>query len=240
MLLRVLFVSISLLISVFVSGQTVLRNTSILNYQRGDRTRIHFGFSLGTNVMDYRAVLTGANDLRIESGRLNVGFLVGIITELKITEDLGLRLMPGLEFSTRRMVYTNAPDAPEGKAEALNDHVYITVPLMFKYKAKRINNYRPFITAGPSIKYDFQNHNRINPDRSIYFMTKPMDYFLEMGIGSDFYLPYFKLGVELRFSLGLTDVLKHEYDPENPGYEAYTDAIKKLKARMFTICFHFE
>ena len=36
-------------------AQKVMRNTSILNYQRGDRTWLHFGFSLGINYMDYKA-----------------------------------------------------------------------------------------------------------------------------------------------------------------------------------------
>ncbi|MFR3329893.1 MAG: hypothetical protein ACLTSL_07015 [Odoribacter splanchnicus] len=43
-----------------------------------------------------------------------------------------------------------------------------------------------------------------------------------MGAGSDFYLPYFKFGIELRFLLGLTDVLVHRPDPKNRGYEDYT------------------
>lgn len=42
-------------------AQKVMRNTSILNYQRGDRTWLHFGFSLGINYMDYKAYLSGAS-----------------------------------------------------------------------------------------------------------------------------------------------------------------------------------
>ena len=58
--------------------------------------------------------------------------------------------------------------------------------------------------------------------------------------GSDFYLPYFKFGLELRFSLGMTDVLVHRPDVAMPGYEHYTDALSKLRARIFTVCFNFE
>lgn len=223
-----------------VKGQQVLRNTSILNYQRGDRVLMHFGFTLGVNYMDYRMMLSGKNSLRAETGKLDVGFLVGIVSELRITEDLGLRFLPGLEFATRRTVFTHVPEVEENKTENFNESVYITLPLMLKYKAKRINNFRPYVTAGPSLKYDFQKHDAINPDKAVYFRTKPVDVFLETGLGCDFYLPYFKFGVELRFALGLTDVLVKKHDAKNPGYEMYTDALKKVKARMFTICFNFE
>ncbi len=239
MLKRLIFVAVGICLSFGLWGQTVLRNTSILNYQRGDHVFMHFGFTLGVNYMDYRMVLSGQNPLRAETGKMDVGFLIGIVSELRITDDLGLRFLPGLEFGTRRLVYTNVPEEEE-KMEAFNESVYITMPLMLKYKAKRINNFRPFITAGPSLKYDFQNHKKIEPHKSVYFRTRPVDVFLEGGIGSDFYLPYFKFGVELRFALGLTNVLVRDYDTNNPGYEQYTDAFKKLKARMFTVCFHFE
>lgn len=229
-----------LALSLSLSGQKVLRNTSILNYQRGDRVFMHFGFTLGVNYMDYRAVLSASNPLRAETGEMDIGFMVAIVSELRITEDLGLRFLPGLEFATRRLVYTHVPDTEVGKLDAFNESVYISLPLMMKYKAKRINNFRPYITAGPSVKYDFQNHKKIDPDNSVYFRTKPWDVFLETGLGCDFYLPYFKFGIELRFAFGMTNVLKKDYDVKNPGYEVYTDTFRKLHARIFTVCFNFE
>lgn len=234
------FITLFLSLACGAKGQQVMRNTSILNYQRGDRVLMHFGFTLGVNYMDYRMALSGKNSLRAETGQLDIGFLVGIVSELRITEDLGLRFLPGLEFATRRMVFTHVPDVEENKMENFNESVYITLPLMLKYKAKRINNFRPYIAAGPSLKYDFQKHDRVNPDKSVYFRTKPVDFFLEAGLGCDFYLPYFKFGVELRMALGLTNVLVKKYDAKNPGYEMYTDALKKVNARVFTICFNFE
>lgn len=228
------------MVSASVNGQKVMRNTSILNYQRGDRSLLHFGFTLGMNYMDYRALLSGATPYRAETGKLSMGFLVGIISELRICEDLGLRFLPGLEFASRSLSYSNVEDSENGKKYAYNESVYISLPLMFKYKAKRINNFRPYLTAGSSFKYDFHNHDRLKPDKSVFFRTKRSDVFLETGAGCDFYLPYFKFGIELRFSLGLTDVLVHDQDTENPGYENYTNALKKLNARIFSVCLNFE
>lgn len=240
MIKKIFFILVGVIMVSGVSGQKLLRNTSILNYQRGDRTLLHFGFSLGVNYMDYRALLSGVNGYRAETGKLNVGFSVGIISELRICEDLGLRFLPGLEFANRSLAFTHVEGEEGGKKYAYNESVYINLPLMLKYKAKRINNFRPFLTAGSSFKYDFHNHDRLKPDKSVFFRTNRSDVFLETGAGCDFYLPYFKFGIELRFSLGLTDVLVHRHDSENPGYENYTNALKKLNARIFSVCFNFE
>lgn len=187
--------------------------------------------------MDYRVLLSGVNAYRVEGGKLDLGFVVGMISDLRLTPDLSLRLLPGLEFASRSLVYT---EPGKDNDYSYNESIYASVPLMLKYKAKRVNNFRPYVTAGSSVKYDFQRHDNINPDKSIYLRTKPVDVFLETGLGCDFYLPYFKFGVELRFSLGMTDVLVHEHDPDYPGYEAYTNAVKRLNSRMFSVCFNFE
>ena len=85
MLNKAFYIFLSL--SCCVQAQKIMRNTSLLNYQRGDRTLLHFGFSLGINYMDYKAVLSGANGWRAESGKLDVGFLVGIVSELRLGDD---------------------------------------------------------------------------------------------------------------------------------------------------------
>lgn len=237
---RIWLIFVCIVLSAGVNGQKTLRNTSILNYQRGDRTFLHFGFMLGINYMDYQALLSGAGPYRAETGKLDLGFAVGIISEMRICEDLGLRFLPGLEFATRSLAYTQVEEAEEGKQYAYNESVYVTLPLMLKYKARRINNFRPYLTGGGSYKYDFHKHDRIDPDKNIFFRTKQGNFFLETGVGCDFYLPYFKFGLELRFALGLSDALIHEPDAQVPGYENYTTSLKKLNARIFSVCFNFE
>ena len=56
MLNKAFYIILFLSLSCCVQAQKIMRNTSLLNYQRGDRTVLHFGFSLGINYMDYKAV----------------------------------------------------------------------------------------------------------------------------------------------------------------------------------------
>ena len=88
MLNKAFYIILFLSLSCCVQAQKIMRNTSLLNYQRGDRTVLHFGFSLGINYMDYKAVLSGANGWRAESGKLDVGFLVGIVSELRLGAEI--------------------------------------------------------------------------------------------------------------------------------------------------------
>ena len=100
MLNKAFYIILFLSLSCCVQAQKIMRNTSLLNYQRGDRTVLHFGFSLGINYMDYKAVLSGANGWRAESGKLDVGFLVApLFKNKKRCKSLNFKEVQGFLFS---------------------------------------------------------------------------------------------------------------------------------------------
>ena len=72
-------------------------------------------------------------------------------------------------------------------------------------------------------------------------MLKQVDYGVEVGVGIDFYLPYFKLCPELKFYFGLGDVLERER-PEIADITdmKYTHALSKLTSRLIVLSFNFE
>lgn len=76
---------------------------------------------------------------------------------------------------------------------------YISSALDLIFAAQRFNNHRPYIMAGIN---PMMNLNSKNED---YIKLKKTDLFLELGLGCDFYLPYFKLRPELKFMYGITD-----------------------------------
>ena len=55
----------------------------------------------------------------------------------------------------------------------------------------------------------------------------------DIGLGFDFYNNWFKLGVELKMSYGVRDILRHEDN-------IYTDVIESLNSKTFTLGFTFE
>jgi hypothetical protein len=69
-----------------------------------------------------------------------------------------------------------------------------------------------------------------------------MDASLEFGIGSDFYMQTFRLGIEVRFGIGLFNILSDKPLNTTPGAnDPYlTKSIRSIKAKTFTIAFNFE
>ena len=62
---------------------------------------------------------------------------------------------------------------------------------------------------------------------------KKDDFLYEIGIGIDLYLPYFKLSPELKANFGLTNLIVNDGN-------IYSNSIKEMKTRGFTISLTFE
>ncbi|MFO7656744.1 MAG: PorT family protein, partial [Bacteroidales bacterium] len=69
----------------------------------------------------------------------------------------------------------------------------------------------------------------------------------EIGFGTDFYLEEFKFTIELKYSVGITNVLKRSLKDNGDGpvlppaeFAVYTNVIDRLNSRMFMVSFHFE
>lgn len=219
-----------------MSGAQKINRNVFLNYQEVDSKKLHFGFTLGLNYMDYNIRFNSTNDNRAEVIDIKPGFNVGVIADYKLNDDFSFRILPGLEFGTRSITFIDKDDKKIGNFES----ILIDLPLVIKYKAKRLNNYRPYLISGIGLKYDVQANNKLEPENNVFVRTLPIDYYYQLGFGIDWYFPYFKWSTEIKFALGLRDILNHKDDPGNPDYGKYTDAIQKLNSKIISISFHFE
>lgn len=227
-------------------GQTFAQQKKILHDQSYDKKWFHLGFTLGVNRMDYRIfpdsslLYTGLADsvYDVESHG-SVGLDLGIISEIRLGEYFALRFLPGLLFGQRDLVYQLRKNGsprfePELKEYRMKvSSIYIDAPLLLKFKGRRVNNYRPYLVGGMSLRYDLDTR-RIAKDNDDYSINQhPLDYFYEFGFGMDFFLVYFKLAVEFKYSFGIKDILVQE--PTE-----YCTVMDGLKSRMFILSFHFE
>lgn len=78
--------------------------------------------------------------------------------------------------------------------------------------------------------------------RDDYLRLKTYDTYLTVGLGCDFYLPYFKLSPELKFCFGLSDILQHKRPDldENPAAQQFTQSLAKAQSSMVVLTFYFE
>lgn len=224
-----------------------------MNDPTHDDKPIHFGFSLGLNYMNfalYQTEMAKQGPYYAGIGNLNPGINIQAIINLRLSDNWDLRSLPGISFGERHIDYLKlGVEGEDGTYDSIMydqepyrmESSFIEMPLLFKYKARRVNNFRPYFIAGGNIRYDLAV-KKLYDYKEQLIMVKPLDFYLEFGGGLDFYLNYFKFAVELKYSLGMTNVFLTTDREGNPPQEdaIYTDVISKLKSHVFTISFHFE
>jgi hypothetical protein len=204
-----------------------------------DEKIIHFGFSLGFNTMDFNITPSQKyleqDSLYPEVSKLAPGINIQIVTDFRPANHMDIRFLPGVSFGQRTIRYYK--DQVLYNAGQKLESSFLEFPLLLKLKGDRLNNVRPYVIGGINYRYDLAAKKEYDPAKEIYIRIKKPDLYYEVGAGLDFYLPYFKLSVELKMSQGLNDVLVKDYTSRHPEY-AY--AIDKMKSQIWILAFHFE
>lgn len=205
-----------------------------------DKKKINFGYYLGFNLVSY-----GIEYKQIPQKQIfidpQLGFNVGLIGDYKIMEYLNLRFEPGMFVTQRDLNFPLDPltSSPTDLVRQVRS-TYIRFPLMVKLSTKRLRNVRPYITAGLSYSINLSgNENSIEDNRSGTFRVKSEMNAIEVGVGTEIYLPYFKFTVALRGILGFSD----ELVPDNPlagNPSVWTDNLTKIKTQGFFLNFIFQ
>jgi hypothetical protein len=212
------------------------QKAKVKNNPEYDDKPVHFGYTLGLNIMDftfgrnYRTV----NDTFADVGSPMLGFQVGMISDFRLGEYFNFRCLPSFNFGQRNLsYYVNKNTIIDMKIESS----MLDFPVQIKYKAKRINNYRPYFIVGVSARYDLASKNSVDTTKNDYILLKPLDFYYEFGFGIDYYMQYFKFSTEIKMCIGTFDVLHRKIERSNA---AYVNALTKLTSNIFMLSFHFE
>ncbi len=209
------------------------------NRQYADLKRWHWGFSVGSHVQDLAFTHSGfisedGKQWQVEVPGFSPGFNATVLGDLRLHKYFNLRLSPGMYFGSKTV---NMLDFNSGEKQ-LQDikSAYVVIPLDVKISGDRLHNTRPYFTAGVMGVFD------ISKKRSDPIVTNNFDTMLTVGLGCDFYLPFFKLCPEIKFCFGLTDILKHNRPDldENPAIMQITQSLTKMKSNMVVLSFYFE
>ena len=216
-----------------------------------DLRPMHFGILVGLNMQDIEFKNVGPQTITLEdetteekiilcdADRWNSGFSVGVLADLRLSNHLNVRFTPTMHFGAKHLTFRNLTDlTPEGKpTEVTQDmkNTYISFPLDIKFSAERWNNYRPYVMAGVNPMVNLTSKNQE------YIQLKRSDLFFEVGLGCDFYLPFFKLAPEFRFNLGLLDMIDHKReDLKDMTLMPYTEAVKSARNTGMSFILWFE
>ena len=209
------------------------------NYQYVDYKKIHFGFSIGINYLDLSIKNAFYKDYKFqpilgEQVKFSPGFTVAIVSDLKLNENLNLRFLPGLTLGKRNVAFSNTDTIAEVET------VYLDFPLLLKYKANRVNNFRPYIIGGISYRRDLEAKSKLSPNKLQFIKFNSNDVFAEFGFGIDSYLPYFKFSTEIRVSIGFLNIINKEPDKDHLDLQHFSEAFSRVNSNVVSLIFHFE
>jgi hypothetical protein len=244
-----------------ISSNTFSQSLKVPNKPEYDKAPYHFGFLLGVNQMlftvktfpGYQNKIYYNNDdvqsipdqycdsayLYNVEAKPTLGFVIGIVGNLRLGEHFDFRLTPSLTFGERYLDYTlkcynDSPNPEMLEVQKNIQSTFVEFPLWIKYKGNRIQNVRPYIIAGAKYSIDLASNAKKKAENSAaYVFINRKDVYALGGFGFDFYTAYFKFGTEISMSYGLFDILKHDNT-------IYTQAIDRLSSRVFQISFTFE
>ena len=230
-----------LLVVMLVCGITAFAQVGshvVQNRPYIDQRRFHYGFLAGINLQDLEFENNGhvdelGNQWYADVASYEPGFCVGILGEFYLTKHLAFRIVPTMHFGTKTVSFINHLNNEKQRQEVKT--TYFSVPLDLKIAGERHNNYRPYAMAGITPAYNLT----IKKQKNLLF--KPMNLFLEVGMGCDFYLPYFKFIPEIKFMYGLSNMLdKKRSDLTDSSKLVFTNAVNRVASKMVVITFYFE
>ena len=143
-------------------------------------------------------------------------------------------------FGTRHLTFINHSDVdPNGKPREQKQQMksaYISSAVDLIFAAPRFNNHRPYLMAGLNPMINLSGKS------SDILKLKRYDMYAEIGVGCDFYLPFFKLRPELKFMYGISNALdkNHAKELRDKNMLKYTNSVKEAHTKMIALCFYFE
>ena len=216
----------------------VAQERKVQNKPYIDFRRLHYGFFIGFHAQDMEFANNGfvtenGETWYADIANYNPGFSVGVLADLRLNTYLSLRAIPTMHFG-QNTVYFREQNSGDTSKQSLKT-TYIAVPVHVKFAAERFNNYRPYVVTGVSPMWN------LTVKKQQQLLLKKFDFMIEVGFGCDFYLPFFKLIPELKFSFSPIDVLKKERaDLLDANYMKFTQSVDKVTSKMITLSLYFE
>lgn len=204
---KVVFVAVAILLCADASAQRF--KWARENNPRYDERKISYGFVIGLHSASYQVkysdqfVTPAFDTVHSVMAPASPGFSLGGLINLRIFDELDLRIMPKAGFYDHKLIYqyTN-----EKSQDQLIETAIMEFPLAFKYKSARRGNIRMYVVGGLTPSFELSGKNDVQSNTA-NLSVKKNDLTADAGVGFDLYFPLFKFSPELRFSRGLFNII---------------------------------
>ena len=204
-----------LLLSVLVGTEAhAQKKIKTQNLQNFDLHPFHFGFLLSYNTADFFVKLKPqapfTDSLLVLDHVRQPGFNLGIVSSFNMTPNVSVRFIPTLSFQDRVLNYRfRKSDGTFIGFDKPVESTWLEFPVLLKLRSDRINNFAVYVVTGGKFSIDMASQKDVNNeiDDEVVVKLGKYDYSAEVGGGCDMFLPYFKFGMELKFAVGLPNLL---------------------------------
>jgi hypothetical protein len=185
-----------------------------MNYRRFDEKTFHFGVMLGANSADFTVfeVPHAYEQFGVVSvsNQSQPGGQVGPLISMNLgTPIVRLRFIPSFSFQERIINYQFVDESYTGSEFNIErvQSSNLDFPLMFQFRTIRLNNFAAYALCGFQYSIDLQSQQDASQMFNDPFIKiKRNDFQGQVGGGIEFFSPYFKFGMELKYSHGVSDV----------------------------------
>lgn len=217
------------------------------------KNKLHFGFVIAGNFTDFRIhtvnnasfpdTIIDNTKYRIRSVYTNgdPGFALGIVCDARLHDYLRIRFTPNISFASRSLEFTmeNAKHDSSKVYTKSVESTFLFFPIEAKLQSKRLGNFSAYVIGGGGYALDLaSNKKAANVGSGTNHLDdavriKRDDYFYSAGAGTDFYLHYFKLGLEIKLIQGTKNLI---YKDPN----IFAKSVDKVNSRMVVFSITFE
>jgi hypothetical protein len=205
-----------------------------MNNPEHDEKPYYFGITLGFNAAQYKVTQSkyfiDYDTIKVITPLWKPGFQLGIMGNLKLSNFLDVRVIPSFMLREKGLRFVLQNDSTFTNSF---ESVLFNMPLEFKFKSDRQNNFRFYVCAGGKFDFDFNSNVRSRRLDDV-IKIKAFDYGYNLGLGFEFYYPNFIFAPEIKVSNGLGNSLKR-----NVG-EPTNKAIDRITTRQILVSFHIQ
>jgi hypothetical protein len=194
---------------------------------------------LGTNTTSYNPVFK-QNTMQYDS-ILNIsiqsrpGMAIHIpLISYNAHETVHFRFLPSISFHETNFDYLHYVKGRLRTSSYRTEPVNLNFPLFIKLNTKRLNNFSAYALGGVGYSLDLSSNQDVEQtvNQPVMKLSKH-DFNYHVGGGFDFYLPYFKFGLEIKTSRGINNLLIQDNT-------FYSSPLESLKSRMWWFSITFE
>lgn len=200
-----------------------------------DERKISYGFMIGIHTSAYQVkysdkfVTPSLDTVHSVMTPFAPGFSLGFLVNLRLNNDLDLRMMPKAGFYDHTLEY-NYTD--ETRQTQLTETTMVEFPILLKYKSMRRGNVRMYMIGGFTPSIEASGKNDIKSSNEVLDIRQT-NLTLDAGIGFDFYFPLFKFSQEIRFSRGMANML-------GPDPSSFKEPLTRVNTNTISVYFIFQ